>query len=382
MNGITSTPRILHLSTARSWRGGEAQVLSLALGLRRLGAQQWLSAPPDSPLVEKAAASDIATLPLTMRGEFDLIAALRLRRHLRNTGCSIVHAHTAHAHALGLLATTLLRGVHLVVSRRVNFAPKRNPLSAWKYRNKRQQFIAISQSVKTSLESAGVLPSAIEVIYSGVDLKKFAQVIPNAVIRQQLGIPPHSVVAGTIAALTREKGISHLIDAAAENSSFSDLYFLVIGSGPDERDLKAYCAERNCGARIIFTGFRSDIGELLAAMDLFVFPSLAEGLGTSVLDAMLSGLPVVASDTGGIAEMVINGENGLLVPPGDGKRLAKAIALLYRDHSLRRQFGERSKELVRRFSIEHTVNATYAFYQRFLLAKTDTTCNENRRPCA
>jgi glycosyltransferase involved in cell wall biosynthesis len=145
-----------------------------------------------------------------------------------------------------------------------------------------------------------------------------------------------------------------------------DIKAFVIGAGSLQEELKAYCSKKGLSAYVIFTGFRKDILQVLPALDLFLITSNEEGLGTSVLDAFAAGIPVVATAAGGIPEMVENRQTGMLEQVGDSPALARAVAEVMADHSLRMSLIAHAKEKVKIFSKEATANKTLEIYNEII----------------
>jgi glycosyltransferase involved in cell wall biosynthesis len=182
-----------------------------------------------------------------------------------------------------------------------------------------------------------------------VDTERYGQPIDRRSVRKRVGIPSDARLLIVVAKLMEQKGHAFLLRALPPlQERFADLHVLLVGDGP----LRAALAERIAGlpgaARVHLVGNRRDVGDLLAASDLFVLPSLWEGLPMALLEAMASGLPVVATRVSGSAQVVVDGESGLLVPPGDVERLSEAIATLLDDPARARRMGRAARERVER----------------------------------
>jgi L-malate glycosyltransferase len=366
--------KTLHINTERTWRGGEAQTLNLVRGLVRAGHAADLVCQPGSPLAERAAAQGITVLPLRMRGEADLVAAWRIRRALARSGHDLVHAHTSHAHALAVLAA-LGRATKVIVSRRVDFSILRRAslgLSRLKYRYGFDRIIAVSNAIKDVLVHDGVRPELITTVHSGVDPARFPEAGAGAPFPADLPVRPGDVLVVNTAHLTPHKGQIHLVRAFAEvRRAAPAARLLIVGQGELHGELAAEIERLGLGDRAFLTGFRADIGSILAHTTVFAMPSVEEGLGTAVLDAFLFGLPVVASRAGGIPEMVEDGRNGLLVPPADPPALAAAIVRLLADAPLRATLGQAARDTVRSsFTDEHMIRGTIAVYADVLAGST------------
>ena len=355
----------VHIDTARTWRGGQNQVLLTVRGLRKLGHRTALVAHARGELRRRMAdGPDLH--PLTARSEYDLGAAWRLARLLRRLGPDVVHAHDAHGVALAAGALALAGRdlpTRLVVARRVDFRLAGNVFSRWKYRQV-DRFICASAAIRTLLEADGIAPERSIVVHEGVDVAGIGRA-PALDARRELGLPPDAPVVGNVAALVPHKGQRHLIEAAAlVRRRVPQARFVIAGAGELEADLRRQIAAGGLQQQVLLAGFRNDIIPLHKGFDIFVMSSITEGLGTSALDAMACGKPVIATRAGGLAEVVAHGETGLLVPPGDAAALAAAIVELLEDAALRQRCGAAGLARVRQvFAVERMVDDTLQVYR-------------------
>ncbi len=381
------TLRTLHLNTERTWRGGEQQTLYLIRGLARRGHGATLLCQPGSPLRERAraeAGADVRSWP--SRGEVDPVAVARLAAALVRGRYDLVHCHTSHSHALAVAARLLARPLlgfgrrgpgpgrppRILVTRRVDFSIYRRSflgLNGLKYRAA-DGFIAISDAVRAVLVRDGIPGERVAVVHSGIDLERFAAPPPSApdpAIRAALGVPPDAPLVGNVAHCAGHKGQRFLVEAAPlVLARRPDARLAIVGEGELRADLAARVRALGLDGRVLLPGFRDDIPAILRALDVFVLPSLEEALGTSILDAMAAGTPVVATRVGGIPEAVDEGVTGLMVPPADPPALAAAILRLLDDRALARRLAAAAAERVRRFSIDATVDGTVAVYHRLV----------------
>jgi len=355
---------ILHIDSAKSWRGGQQQVLYLAKGLRDY--DNIIACPPQSHLAERARAIGLKVSPVRMHGEWDLLAVNKLKKIIRNNSIRIVHLHSPHAHALGLMAARSAGNCKVVLSRRVDFPISKNILSRAKYSNL-DRIIAISKRIKRVLVADGLPGEKIDVVYSGVDIERFQNVKGDHLI-SELGPDRDKVRIGNIAALAWHKDHRTLIEAARiVLDEFPEVIFLIVGDGPLHREIEILIKKLNLEEKVKLFGFRQDIPEILSVLDLFVLSSSWEGLGTSLLDAFASHVPVVATNVGGIPEIVKDGVNGILVPPGDRGALARAIICLLKNREHARRMAEEGFRLAKeKFSIERMVEKTGKIYSRLL----------------
>jgi glycosyltransferase involved in cell wall biosynthesis len=234
-----------------------------------------------------------------------------------------------------------------------------------------------AEAVKTWLVGDGYDASKIVVIPNGVDLSRFAIRGDRAEMRRALGVPPDTKLVAVVSRLTALKGIEDFIDAAAlVAAQRQDVRFLIVGE-PSPINNRAYVdglqartAERGIADRVIFTGLRSDVPALLSAVDVSVMPSLNEALSNVLLESMAAGAAVVATDVGGTAEALVDGRNGVLVPPSTPSRLAEAILQLVGHPSHAARLGANARRTIDdRYSLDRMVASTEALYDDLLSRK-------------
>ena len=362
--------RILHVNTERTWRGGEQQTLWLAAGLRDLGEESEVVAQPGSPLAERARAAGLVVHEVKMGGEWDLGAVRAIRRLYVERKPDLAQMHTSHAHTLGCLARRGLGRPLTAVSRRVDFSIYRNflRLSWFKYRLLGDRYIAISRAVRDVLVKDGIPASRIEIVSSGVDTARI-EGAKRKDLRADLGLAPGTPLVGDVAAFGWHKAQEVLVEATPLLlKKVPDAHVALVGEGECRPKVEEVARRLGVhGSRVHFCGFRDDVPEVLASLDVFAMSSVLEGLCTSALDAQAAGVPVVASRVGGLVEAVADGETGILVPPRDPPALADALARLLLDRSLRNRLGEAGKARVReKFSVKAMVEGTRSVYGRMV----------------
>lgn len=359
----------LHVDTARTWRGGQNQVLLTVNGLRAIGERAALVAHPDGEL-RRRAAEGLELIPIAPRTEMDLTAAWRFARVLKRLKPDVIHAHDPHGVAMASLALSLTAGSTkerplppLVASRRVDFHLKGNSFSRWKYRQV-DCFIAASEAIRQMLIADGVPADRTVTVHEGIDVDHVITT-PPVNVHEAFWLPHHAPVVGNVAALVPHKGQRYLIDAAhLVVQEIPDARFIILGDGELREHLERQVREHHLEKHVLLPGFRTDVLGCIKGFDVFVMSSVTEGLGTSLLDAMACARPIVATHAGGIPEIVEDGVNGLLVPPRDAHALAAAIVRALRDQPLRERLGKAGFDRVRdRFTVERMVAATAAVYQ-------------------
>jgi glycosyltransferase involved in cell wall biosynthesis len=362
----------LHIDTARTWRGGQNQVLLTVNGLRAIGQRATLVAHPDGEL-RRRVAEGLDLIPLAPRAEMDLSAAWKLSRLLKRFAPDVIHAHDPHAVAMASLALSFggsaaRAGVNgspaLVASRRVDFHVKGNSFSRWKHRQV-DCFIAASEAIRRILLADGVPPDRVVTVHEGIDVDHVVAARPVNV-HEVFWLPHHAPVVGNVAALVPHKGQRYLIDAARlVVLEIPDARFVILGEGELREHLEKQVHEHHLEKHVLLPGFRTDVLGCIKGFDLFVMSSVTEGLGTSLLDAMACHRAVVATAAGGIPEIVEDGVTGVLTPPRDAAALAAGIVRLLRDQTLRERMGEAGSARVReRFTVERMIAGTAGVYAR------------------
>jgi len=361
---------LFQIDTGREWRGGQRQVWLLTKELRKRDYPAILIAQPGSPLQAKSEAAGLRVLPVEVKNEAHFRAIWKIGRAMRRERCVLAHFHDGHAAGVGGRAARRADVPIRIISRRVEFPIKTNPVSRKKYAEV-DAVVAISESVRDVLIAGGVPADRIEVIPSGIDFTPFTEVAEKDFLRRELGFTPDDYLVGIVAHLEDSKGHKTLIDAARFlKARSSKIKIVIVGSGSLELELAEQARGLGVNDLVFFLGFREDIPRILASLNLFVLTSNAEGLGSSIMDAMASRLPVVATSVGGIPEIVADGVTGLLVPPRQPEGLAEAILNLYRDRTLARRLGERGFEVVHeKFSAESMASRIVDLYERIAKRK-------------
>jgi len=362
--------RVVHVNTERTWRGGESQVFNLMRGLRARGHQVEAVTLPGSALAQRCLEEGLAAVPLRMRSDADLPAAMRLARHLRRNPADILHAQTARAHSIALVARMLGAPARLVVSRRLDFPIRRTPPNLWKYRSRFVDgYIAVAGVIRDILVDAGVRPDRVTVINSSIELNRFTDVGDHrADVRRELGIPPGAPLVGNVAALAWHKGQKDLVAAMRPViDAVPEARLVIVGGGDEREPIERLVRDLGLSDRVVLTGTRRDIPRLLTAFDLFCMPSYLEGLCNSVLEAFAVGVPVVATRAGGLPEIVDHETTGLLAPPRDPAALAAAIVRLLSEPDLAQRVRDAGRRLVReRYGVDRMVASTEAYYRLVL----------------
>jgi len=372
------TRKVVHFLDSAEFGGTEQAVLHILAGLDRRHWQPVLFHHPDpgiAPLLKGAESLNVRLRQVPrMQGKRSLITRLpHFVRELRAERPDVFHAHLNGPLACkdGLIAAAIAR-VPAVVATAQLFVNL--PLSPFIYAQHRfvativDRYIAVSHEVAERLGQTFRIPARkINVVYNGVPVSSFDRPA-NAALRVALTGSTEKPIVLTVARLAEQKGLCNLLKAAA---LVPEAMFVLAGEGPERANLEAQAGELGLNKRVLFLGYRQDVPDLLASCDLFVLPSLFEGLPLSILEAMAANKPVVASAIGGNNEAIVHGETGLLVPPANPSALGAAIRAVVSDSDLGRRLAASGKARVREhFSAEAMVRQVAHIYEE-VLATTD-----------
>jgi glycosyltransferase involved in cell wall biosynthesis len=348
-------PRVLHLDGGRGWAGGQNQVRLLMRELAHWRVPQCCICPAGAPLAERLAGEALPVETVPWRGGGDPRALHAIFRRLG--GYDVLHAHDAHGVQVGLLPAAARR--RPLIAHRRSLLPTR--AAKW---NRATRVVAISNAVHGMLLESGIDAARVVMIPDGVDQAEVAA-LPRLAppLRERLGLAPGAFVVGNVASLFAYKRHDVLIAAAAK---LTDAACVIIGDGPHRTALEQSVRSAGLVGRVYLPGVLYDARAAIREFDVFAFPSIGEALGTSVLDAMVLGVPVVAADADGPAEVLrpVHAATGVsLVGPGDATALAGAIARLRGDPGLRDRAVELQRERVAAFAIERTALRTLELYR-------------------
>ena len=358
---------VVHVSTPLSWRGGEQQLVYLAERLAKAGISQLVVCPTGSQVERACRERGLPVLALRRRASIDPLFARGLARAA--AGAALVHAHDPHGHTAAVLAASLFgMRAPVVVHRRVVFPMRRGIFSRWKYDHPAvRRIVCVSHATAEVLRPDLRDPSRLRVVHSAVDPARFAGVRPDGRLRRALGMAPGPPLVGNVAALGEDKDPETFVETAARVlESGLDSRFVIVGEGPLRDRISARIREKGLEGRVALAGFRADVPEILPELDLFLFTSREEGLGSSLLEAFACRVPVVATAVGGVPEMVANGETGLLAPAGDPGALADGVRRVLRDAALRARLVDGATLRLAEFGADAMAERTLAVYREVL----------------
>ena len=364
-NRIAMPISSIHIDTRPDWRGGQNQVLLTLRGLRARGHNVELLALGGGALEKRAIAEGFAIHaipPRTVRPG----GARLLRKIVRARRFDIVHAHDPHGLTIAWLAGAHRRAA-LVAQRRVANPLKGSRIALSRY-HAAQRIIAVSRFVAESVIQSGIAAEKVAVVYEGVELPAPAVAGEREQARDNLSVAANEILLGCVGYLLPEKGQDALIRAMpAILHEFPNCRLILAGDGPCRRELESVAKKLGVARAVIFAGFVERIADIYRALDIFLFPSLAEPLGTSMLAAMSYGLPVIGVASGGVPEMVTHERNGLLVPAPDPAAFTDATLRLLRSRDEGKRFGTAARETIQeKFTADRMVEVTLEQYKRIL----------------
>lgn len=362
---MTERPlRILEVITPRRFSGAERMVVWQAQGLRDRGHEVLVACKPNARLEEELARVGIPGRPLAIAGKANVLAPFRIARLAREFHADVIQTHLSTASLWGSFAGKLA-GVPVVAE-----VHALNSKRCFVYADR---IVTCSGGVRQHLLAQGVAPERVEVLYNGLPPERFLNLRPVAEIRAELGLAADQPVIGCVAHLSEKKGQRHLLGALPTLCErFPSLICLLLGEGAQREELEALAGTLGVADKVRFLGFRTDAVDVMQLMDVVVLPSVAkEGLGLALVEGGFLGKATVGSNCPGIDEVVLDGETGLLVPPGDSAALAEALGRLLADPELRARCGRagraRAEEL---FTLQAMAARAEAIYRDLLGARS------------
>jgi glycosyltransferase involved in cell wall biosynthesis len=369
--------KVVHLVIGGDLRGGEMVALRLARAARARGDEAAFVSPTPGPFLEQAAAEGFGVHLVDVARAYRLRGALGLVRLLRRERADLLHTHgQIGANTLGRVAARLA-GVPVISHLHIeNYLPP-NPARRLLVRTLDNatarlcaRIVAVSEDTRRALVRQGYPDDRLEVVYNGIELDGAG----GASLRRELGVGPEVPVIGELARLAAVKGQRELLEATARLDG--DVRLVLIGddlegAGAFRRGLERDAERLGIGGRVLFAGYRPGAAALLDDLDVVVLPSWTEGLPIVLLEAMARGKPVVATPVGGTAELVADGETGLLVPPRDPEALAAAIGALLADPERRRRLGEAGyRRVAEKFTLERMTGRVLELYDEVLACRS------------
>jgi glycosyltransferase involved in cell wall biosynthesis len=344
--------RVLHLVSSGGLYGAEQVILNLAGDKNTasyIGALHNIHGP-NLDIIDVAKEKEIRGVVFKSRGRIDVRTIKEIRRFLQDNEIEILHTHGYKSDIVGFFA--VLSGKTKWVATNHVWHPISGKLRLYETIDAivlrfAKRVVAVSDEIRGDLISVNVPPQNIRVIYNGIDTARFGRLNSVAALKSTLGVRLQDFVITMVGRLSPEKGHRLFLEAASRIASCKhDVSFLIVGDGPMKDELRREARRLNLDGRVIFTGFRKDIPAIYALSDLIVNMSSIEGLPITVLEAMASGVPVIAARTGGIPTVIKDNETGLLIESHDVGALTRAIGTLIDDRQKRERLVAAAYEVV------------------------------------
>jgi glycosyltransferase involved in cell wall biosynthesis len=353
---------VLHTEASLGLGGQEIRILNEVRWLLDHGWDALIACRPESRLLAEARAAGAPVVAVAMRGPLDVGALLRLRGLMRARAVALVHTHSSVDSWLATLAAKSL-GLPVVRGRHVTIPIRRRRALVYRLAD---HVITTGEAVAAQVRAAGVPAARISAISAGVDTARFHDGVSGKAVREELGLSPDTQAVGLVANIRGSKGHAVFLQAALEVlKARPRARFVIVGDGVGFDDVGRRVREMGLEGRVIMTGFRRDIPEVMAALDVLVLPSTrSEATSQVIPQALAVGTPVAAAATGGIPEIVRDGETGRLVEPGDAGALARAVLSLIEDPERAREMALAGQALIRaRYSADASMTATTDVYR-------------------
>ncbi|MEA1995465.1 MAG: glycosyltransferase [Campylobacterota bacterium] len=356
---------VLHIDTEKGWRGGEQQLLYLIKGLSQRGINCGLVCKRGEELERRARKENIRQIFPIGNICLDIIKLSFIAKNY-----DILHAHTANAHTISVLSSFFCKKP-IIYTRRVDYKPKNKFFSVLKYK-KTNKVVAITNVVKQILINYGIDSSNIDVIHSCVDedMGKFVNENKVKEIRRSLLVANKKIIVGSAGAIVDQKDYKTFVRAASfVLNRRKDVLFVIVGDGKLRKDIEKLIRSLKLSRDIKILDFKEDIQNYIKAFDIFVLSSKNEGMGSVLLQAMVLKVPIVSTDAGGVKEVIIDGETGILVPIGNAEKIASGINKVLKDQKLKEHLILKAYGFVKvNFASQEMVKSYIDVYEKVLWA--------------
>lgn len=358
-------PNLLFINSITILGGGEVWMLTVMKELAGRGYKVTLICKPEAEIIKQANEAGIDVLPIRIAGDFDPFTISQLIKIYIKRKIDIVIANVGKDIRLAGSAAKFVPRISVIALHQVDREIKNNLRYRITYNSLADLIIVNSLATKNTLLKCApwLLNEKIKVVYHGIDYEKYSE--RNITdLRNQLGLSQQDLIIGFVGRLSVQKGIKYLLDAfRLVTEKFKNVHLVIAGTGELEGMVKEFTKRFNLENRIHLLGFRKDIPDLMRTFDIFLLPSLWEGFGIVLIEAMAAGKPVVATNASSIPEVVEDGRSGILVPPENAKAISEALAKLISEPELRIKFGGEGLKIVKeKFTIDRMINDYENFF--------------------
>jgi glycosyltransferase involved in cell wall biosynthesis len=356
--------RVLHTESSPGWGGQENRILNECIGIQKLGAKTYILCQPDSILAQKARDVGIEVFTTPMRKSYDLKTIYYTVKLIKKLKIDVINTHSGKDTYITGFAGKISTRKPLIVRTRHLALPI---TSTFSYKILADLVVTVSEYVRNYLISKGINPEKVYAIPTGVDLEKFNPDKVNKNLRAELGLDENIPLIGTVAVLRKKKGHHILLEAIPEVlREIPEAIFVFVGDGPQRKNIEEKIKQYGLSKNVIMLGHRNDIPQILNSIDLFILPTLQEALGTSFLEAMAMGKPVIGSDVDGVREVIDDGINGYLVSPNEPRLLASKILEILKEPNLAYKMGQAGRKKVeKKYTLEHMCKSMLDLYLQY-----------------
>lgn len=362
--------KIVHTEASLGWGGQEIRVMVELREMAKRGHQTAIVAPPDSDIFRRGLDFQIQTFPLSMRRS-DFFPNLRwLSDFFRAERIDVVNTHSSRDSWLAGFAARRAKVPLVIKTRHISARVSRGWLTRLVYQHLHDYIITTSNGIAEDLvKFNGFVPDHIAAIPTGVDFNRFDLSRPRGNLRKELGLPPDALLIGMVSVLRSWKGHPDFLRAAKQvKERIPSAHFVIVGEGPRRTPIEDDILAMGLEEFVFLIGHRDEIPQIMRDLDVFVLPSYAnEGVPQALLQALAMECPVVATDVGGIPEVITSGVHGLLCEPQNPNQLATAMLRFLKDPEAARAMGrEGRKRIVEHFSLQNMVERLEEVYYRML----------------
>jgi glycosyltransferase involved in cell wall biosynthesis len=344
--------RLIQVTASKGWRGHEQKIIYLYEAFKEFGYvdDQWIVCIKDSDIYNVAKSKNMQVYGLDFKSEYDLNFAKSLKKISDETKADLIFIHNSDSHTISVLSS-LFYGLKtpLVLCRTLIKRVDTNFFRKWKYNYKGiKKIICVSHPVVEVLKYAVKDHSRLVVVGSVTDINKFQKQQKTGMLNKEFNIPPDYTIIGNIAAFTGFKDHFTWINTVEElHKRKLKAKYILIGDGPLETEIRAMVKAKGLENEVIFAGFRKDIPEVLPEFDLFLFTSNNEPTGGVLLESYACKVPIVAANAGGIPEVIVDNETGLLAEVGNPIDFADKVELLLGDEAMQDKFRKNGYQFLK-----------------------------------
>lgn len=350
---------ILELESSKGWGGQEKRTVRLVNSLDKNKFKVYWAVSKDSKLFQNRENINAEFIPIEMKKSYDIKAIKKVIDLIKKYNIDIISTHSGKDAWVGAIAR-LFTKAKVIRTRHLQ-----TPIASTLSYNLSDKVVTVSKQVEKYLLKRGVKREKLLTIYTGIDTNKFSPEIKKD-IRKELHLPKDTIIIGIVAVLRAAKRHIDLIEAFSNIDTEKNTALVIIGSGPQEKNLKDFIKEKNL-KNIYMLGHREDIDKILPSFDIFVLPSEMEALGTAILEASACGIACIGSRVGGIPEVIQDNKTGFLFESKNIKDLREKLEILIKNDELRKIFGENAREeVLKNFSVKSMVENTQKLYESII----------------